>query len=148
MSVGQNWLQLSCVPDIGQPAGCLLPVSFGFFFSLKEGKFGGECVAGAWERNDSPLDDPGKFSLAIVHKDVQLGLACTTRPDIDNVSDVFEEESLFRLTEGNHVALDKHKSSAIANIRKCHQPNVLQEAASRCICGSVFSTNLFTFGLE
>ena len=45
-----------------------------------------------------------KFSLATVHKYVQPGLACTTRPDIDNVSDFFEEESLFRLTEGNHVA--------------------------------------------
>ena len=79
-----------------------------------------------------------KFGIAIVHKDVQPGLACTTRPDIDNVFDVLEEESLFRLTEGNHVALDKHKSLAMANIRKCHQPNVLQEAASRCICGSAF----------
>ena len=47
-----------------------------------------------------------KFSLAILHKNVQPGLACTTRPDVDNVSDVLEEESLFRLTEVNHVALD------------------------------------------
>ena len=45
-----------------------------------------------------------KFSLAILHKNVQPGLACTTRPHIDNVFNVLEEESLFRLTEGNHVA--------------------------------------------
>ena len=51
-----------------------------------------------------------KFSLAILHKNVQPGLACTTRPHIDNVFNVLEEESLFRLTEGNHVALDSlHK---------------------------------------
>jgi hypothetical protein len=51
-----------------------------------------------------------KFSLAIVHKEVQPGLSCTTRPDIDNVSDVLEEESLFRVTEGNHDAIDSlHK---------------------------------------
>ena len=46
-----------------------------------------------------------KFSLAIVHKNIQPGLACTTRPDVDNVPDVLKEESLFRLTEGNHDAL-------------------------------------------
>ena len=51
-----------------------------------------------------------KFSLAIVHKEVQPGLACTTRPHIDNVFNVLEEESLFRVTEGNHDAIDSlHK---------------------------------------
>ena len=46
-----------------------------------------------------------KFSLPIVHKNVHSSLACPTRPDIDNVSNVSEEEGLFRLTERNHDTL-------------------------------------------
>jgi hypothetical protein len=65
MSWGQNCLQLSCLPDIGQHTGCLWTVSFGFFFSLKEGKFGEECVAGAGEGDDSPLNDPEENSAEV-----------------------------------------------------------------------------------
>ena len=57
MGWGLNWLQLSCLPDIGQHTGCLWPVSFGYFFSLKEEKFGEECVAGAGEEDDSGSED-------------------------------------------------------------------------------------------
>ena len=46
-----------------------------------------------------------KLSLPIVHKNVHSSLACTTRPDIDDVSHVSEEEGLFRLTEGYHDVL-------------------------------------------
>ena len=84
MSWGQNWLQLSCLPDIGQHAGCLWPVSFGFFFSLKEGKFGEEFVAGVGEGDDSPLDDPGDSSAEV--QPCHCSQRCSTWPGLHHLT--------------------------------------------------------------
>ena len=60
-----------------------------------------------------------EFSLTIFHRDIQPGLAWTTRPDVDNVSEVAEKEGLFRMTEGSHVhCFHFMKSSAIVEFWK------------------------------
>ena len=43
-----------------------------------------------------------ELCLSVPHTEIKPGLAGTSRPDIDDMSNVCEEESLLTLTEGDH----------------------------------------------